>query len=216
MLLAFVGYFLLIATLFLGFYFYKKLHPKWLKWYVWFLVITLLFEAGSYSYSHFLKRSNHFIFNTYIVIQFPVYFLIFYKSFRGFKFKTFAISALCAYLLYYLYNMLFAEGYFIFSSSSYTFGSLLVIACCLIYLVSLFFSEKEINYFKIPMFWISTAILFFFVGNSVYLSMLPYLNEHEIDSNGNVFSVIMGTLSILFYTLNAIGILSNQQWKSKK
>jgi len=166
-------------------------------------------------YSTYTQKSNHFIFNFYILIQFPVYFLIFYATFEERRMKFLVITATVVFLIYHFYNMIFREGLFIFSTPSYTLGSVLVIVCCLVYFFNLLSSESEINYFRIPMFWIATGLLFYFVGDTVYMSLLGYIVKNNLDTEGRFYGYIMFTLNFLLYGLTTFGFVSNHVWKKK-
>ena len=209
-----IGYITLLFSIGAGIFFYKKLHPSWLRLFTWFLIFTLLTQLTGFSYSFYTKKSNHFIFNFYILIQFLFYFYLFYKTFEKQNLKFLTRLMAIVFLAFYIYNILFGTGFFIFSSASNTVGSICIIICCLMYFVSLFQSELNLNYFRIPMFWIATGLLFYFTGNFIYLSLMGYIEKHNLDISGNFYMYIMVTLNLLLYGLFTSGLLSNQLWKN--
>ena len=206
---------LVIISTLISILFYKKLEPVWLRFFTWFMLFTILVQIVGYIYSLDFKKSNHFIFNIYLLIQFLFYFGIFYKTFQTKKLKLLAILASIGFIVYSFSNFLYEPGFYTFDTSSNTLGSVLTIIFCLLYFVSLFKSEEFINYFKIPMFWISTGLLFFFVGNFMYLSFIDYIIKYNLDKSGSVYWFIMITLNLLLYSLFSIGFLSNHPWKKK-
>lgn len=211
----FFGCYPLLAGIIIGLYFYKFLRPKWLRIFTWFLLFTLFVQIFSIFYVNHFHKSNHFIFNIYIFIQFSFYFYIFYQSFdkKNIKFSLFLMDL--AFILYFLYNIILGPGFFIFSSASNTLGSICIIFCCLNYFYSLFQSELNLNFFRIPMFWISTGFLFYFVGNFIYLSLLNYIVKENFDPSGNINFYVSNTLSLFLYGLISFGFLSNQPWKKE-
>lgn len=214
-LLAFIpGYLALLTSIVVGVFFYKRLNPCFLKFFVWFLVITLLVQLSAQAYSQVTKKSNHFIFNCYIFIQFIFYLFVFYKTFEKRKLKLLTMVMAAMFVVFYLYQTVFEIGIFTFVAESNTLGSILVIVCCLLYFVSLFQAEEVVNYFRIPMFWIATGLLFYFVGNFLYLGLVNYIVQHRLDSSGNIYLYFIVVLNLILYGLFTAALLSNQLWKN--
>jgi hypothetical protein len=107
------------------------------------------------------------------------------------------------------------DGFYVMNSPVYMVGSFLTILFCLLFFVSLFKSEGIVNFFQIPMFWISTGLLFYFVGNFLYLGFLDYIIANDLDKEGAIYRFITFTLNLLLYALFTIGFLSNQTLKTK-
>jgi hypothetical protein len=210
-----IGLLPVLISLFISIIYYKRLKPTWLRLFTWFLLFSMLISITGYFYSFYLKKGNHFIFNIYLLIQFLFYFGIFYKTFQTKKLKTYTLLISTCFLVYLLISFIFLNGFRAFNSLGFTIGSVLTILFCLLYFGVLFNADGFINYFKIPMFWIATGILFFFVGNFIYLSFLNYILENNLDSGGNIYEFIIITLNILLYSFFSIGFLSNQTWKRK-
>jgi len=210
-----IGLIPVLISLLISIIFYKRLKPSWLRLFTWFLLFSMLISITGYFYSFYLKTGNHFIFNLYLLVQFLFYFGIFYKTFQTKKLKTFTLFVSICFLIYLLISFIFLDGFHTFNSLAFTIGSVLTILFCLLYFGALFNADGFINYFKIPMFWIATGILFFFVGNFLYLSFLNYILENNLDSGGNIYEVIIITLNLLLYCFFSIGFLSNQTWKKR-
>jgi hypothetical protein len=204
-----------LLSLFISIIFYKRLKPRWLRLFTWFLLFSMLISIAGYLYSFYVKKGNHFIFNIYLLVQFLFYFGIFYKTFQTKKLKTITLFVSISFLIYLLISFIFLNGFHTFNSLGFTIGSVLTILFCLLYFGALFNADGFINYFKIPMFWIATGILFFFVGNFLYLSFLNYILENNLDRGGNIYEYIIITLNLLLYCFFSIGFLSNQTWKKR-
>jgi len=211
----FIGYTTLLISIAAGIYYYNKLSPRWLRLFPWFLVLSLLFELFAMAYSTYTKKSNHFIINIYTFIQFIFYLFIFYKTFERKLFKFITAWMAIIFTGYFFYNMIFGIGFFIFSAASNTFGSICVIFCCLLYFYLLFQSELNLNFFRIPMFWIATGLLFYFVGNFIYFSLVNYIIKENLDTSGKIYLFIMTILNLILYGLITAGFLSNQLWKKE-
>jgi hypothetical protein len=211
-----VGCITLVISIVLSFFYYRKLQPRWLQSFAWFLLFILIIQFVAYFYSYYTRKSNLFIINGINVIEFLFYFFVFFKAFNNKKLKQLAFAMALSFTLFFLYHIFFGAGIFVYDSASYSEGSVLIIICCLIYFYTLFQSELNLNYFKIPMFWISTGLLFFFIGSSIYDSLFSYIINHNLDPHGAFFKAIMITLNLLLYGLITCGFLSNQIWKIKK
>lgn len=192
---------------------YKKLHPKWLRLFIYYMVLTIAVEAITTFYSQYFKKSNHFIVNIYLPLSFCFYFFIFYKAFETKKNKILCSVACIIYLLFFVCDITFIEGFYSFNSYSYSLGSILIVFCCLLYFMWLFTSDRVMNYFKLPMFWISTGLLFFFVGSLVEMSLFKYMLNNHLDINGRIYQFIMITLNVILYSAFTISFLCNQVWR---
>jgi hypothetical protein len=195
---------------------YRKLDPRWLRLFPWFLAITFIIQAGGFYYSHIFKKSNHFIFNSYILIEHVFYIFIFYKALENKRLKNFVFIILLAFIIIYFFEIFLFNNYFVYNGFARNIGQFLTFCCCLLYLFELLSSSKSINYFTIPMFWITTGIMLATVGNFAYLSFFDYIMENNLDPNGEVYGIITTSLSILEYGLFTFGFLCKNIWIKAK
>ncbi|HUS01451.1 MAG TPA: hypothetical protein VMY77_06980 [Chitinophagaceae bacterium] len=195
---------------------YKKLQPRWLQLFLYFFLLTFLESVGGYTYAYFMKQSNHFIENIYLVISFSFYFFLFYKTLETKKYKIIVMAFLTVFLLCAFLDLFFINGFYFFNTYSSSVGSILIILSCLIYFSHLFTSDRLLNYFRTPMFWISTGLLFFFTGSLVQNSLIRYFISNKIDPGGRIYYFIMVTLNILLHTAFIISFLCNQIWKKAR
>jgi hypothetical protein len=210
-----IGCITLYISIIVSFMYYRKLQPQWLRSFAWFLLFILIIQFVAYSYSHYTKKSNVFIINSITAVEFLFYFFVFFKAFDKKKLKQLTLIFALIFILFFLYHIYLGSGIFINDTASYSAGSFFIIICCLVYFYSLFQSELNLNYFRIPMFWISTGLLFFFIGSSIYDSLFNYIINHNLDPRGIFFKAIMITLNLLLYGLFTCGLLSNQIWKTE-
>ena len=195
---------------------YKKLQPRWMRLFLYFLLLTFLDNLGGYMYAHYLQKSNHFIENIYLLISFSFYFFLFYKTAETKKYKIIIKTFFTIFLLFAFLDLLFINGFYYFNTYSSSVGSILIILSCLIYFSYLFTSDELLNYFRIPMFWISTGLLFFFTGSLVQNSLIRYFIANNIDPGGRIYYFIMTTLNILLHGSFIISFLCNQKWKKAR
>lgn len=196
--------------------FYRKLQPKWLQLFFYFLLFTLLVEVGSAFYSYYLKKSNHFIINIFSLVSFGFYFLFFYKTFVTKNAKKILCIISLPYIVFSFCDVVFIEGFYYFNIYSFCVGSILIVLCCLLYFKQLFAANELINYFRLPMFWISTGLLFFYTGNLVQVSLMNYIIQNQLDPEGRIYQIIMITLNLILYGTFTTGFLCNRPWKKEK
>jgi hypothetical protein len=192
---------------------YKKLQPRWLRLFLFILLFTFITDTIANSYSQYFKKSNHFIINISMPFTIGFYFFIFYKIFESKKIKKIVFTSFIIYLLLFVCDITFINGLFYFNIYSYCLGSILIVFCCLLYFMRLFTSDMLINYFKIPMFWIATGLLFYYSGNVVQYSLMWYIIDHELDF---IYYPLMVLLNIVLYTAFSISFLCNQVWRKTR
>lgn len=196
--------------------FYNRLRPGWLRYFTYILLFLLISDYSAFLYSRITHNPNHFIINIVLLINFPIYFVIFYKTLQKQILKNIVLIFSAVFLVFYLYNILYLQGFSSINSYTYSVGSIILIICCLLYFSQVFVSEKEINYFTIPMFWISTGLMFYYAVNLIYNSLLNYIIDKNIDPHGNIFAVFMTVSNLILYGLFSVGFLCNQKWKVQK
>lgn len=203
---------ILLCGLVINLLFYRRLQPVWLRYFSWFLLFTLFVQLTGYYYSVITHKSNHFIFNTFIFIQFLFYFFLFFKVFTKKWLRYFVVLAAVVFAGYDILSFLFGHSFLIFNQTSNSLGSILIIVCSLLYFRVLFLSDTVVNYFRLPMFWIATGLLFYFTGNFAYLSLVGYIVQHNLDKGGYFYAYAMTALNFILYGLFITGFLSNQLW----
>ena len=195
---------------------YSLLEPDWLRLFAYFLSFEFVVQLSGWLYSHFTHRSNHFIFNGLIITEFIFYLFIIYKGLSRPELKMAVKIITWIFIILALSNLLFFESVHKFNEHTYTLGTLLVILACLLYFAEIFMSETIVNFFRLPMFWISTGLFFFYAGNGIYLSILNYIERNNLDPDGKVYIQVMVILNLLLNILCTIGFLCNGSWKKAK
>jgi hypothetical protein len=195
-----------------SFFYYKQLHPIQLRVLVWLMILWLIVEVTGHAYSETTKKSNHFIYNLYILIQYLAYYFIFYKSYLSPLFKKITIYASVVFVITYIYNIFVLNYFYNFSNFVDNVGQLLTLALCFLYMAELLMQETFINYFRIPLFWVATGLMFYCTGNFVYYCMLGYILKYNLDPRGDVYMVITSVTTNIQFGLFTIGLLCNKPW----
>lgn len=187
---------------------YKKLEPAWLRLFPWFMMTTFLIQTAGYFYSLLLhNRSNHFIFNTYTFIEYAFYFFILQKAVTAPKFKRAIAGAGLIFVLVYGYEIFIAGFFFIYSPIACNIGNFLTLLCCMLYLTELLMADHVVYFFRLPMFWIVTGLMFDCIGGFFYLCFFDYIVKNNIDTDGQIYGLISTITTVVEYAFFIVGIL---------
>ena len=199
-------------ALIVSFLYYDKLRPVQLRIIVWAMILWLIVEVIGHIYSEVAKKSNHFIYNLYILPQYLPYFYIFYSSFVSPQLKKITIYTGIAFIFIYIYYIFILNHFYHYGNFINNLGQLLTLALCFLYMAELLMQATFINYFEIPLFWIATGLIFYCTGNFVYNCMLGYILKNNLDPQGNVYMVITSVTTNVQFGLFTIGLLCNKPW----
>ena len=104
-----------------------------------------------------------------------------------------------------LLNMAFIQGLTEFHSYTNALGSILTVFFCCLFFYELLLNPLEGELHKVPMFWISTGILFFYLGD---LSFDLLYNLLKNDAMGkDLFKSINNNLILILYSCFIIAFL---------
>jgi hypothetical protein len=195
-----------------SFFYYKQLRPIQLRVLVWSMILWLIVEVTGHAYSEITKKSNHFIYNLFILSQYLAYYFIFYKSYLSPLFKKITIYAGVVFVITYIYNIFVLNHFYNFSNFVNNVGQLLTLALCFLYMAELLMQETFINYFRIPLFWVATGLMFYCTGNFVYYCLFGYILKYNLDPKGDVYIVITSVTTNVQFGLFTIGLLCNKPW----
>jgi hypothetical protein len=206
-------YVLLAATV-TGIFVYRKIQPPLLKWFVPFLILTVIVEAiGTVTSWH--KITNLWIFNFFTCFEFLFYSYIYLHLIKAPKWKKAIQYALVIYPILFLTNIFFVEGFFRFHTITYRIGSVMVVCWCYLYFRQFMQSPGYTSVLRNPVFWISTGLLFFYTGFFFYMSAGYILLYTKLRVNRIIWEVISGTLNTLLYGCFLISFLCQVSMKKK-
>ena len=211
-----IGSIPLLVAIVASILFYKQLQPGWQRLFPFFLILTFVIQLAGYYYSKTFKRSNHFIFNTYTVITVLFYLFLFYHTLEIKKYRKLVLLALLIFMLTFAFKSFIWGSFWVYNPLVNNVGELLIFCCCLLYFYELLHSDKWSNYFSIPMFWITTGIVFASVGDFVYLSFFNYIMNNKLDPNGVIYGIITTTSSIIEYGLFTVAFICKNVWTKAK
>ncbi len=192
---------------------YKKIKETPLRWFLPFLAIIVTYEYGILSKwdFFFIDKRNHWLANIISTLEILFYSFIFYQYINSIKVKKIILYSSVIFLLFTILNIVLIQGYNSFHTITYRIGSILIIWYLYHYFRQLLKTEEEIILVKYPMFWISTGLLFFFLGFFFYLSAFDFIAYQSIKTHAYLYKIIRFTLIIQMYAFFSISFI----WKQK-
>jgi len=203
--LAFFIYFEMAAFL-VSLLTYRSLKGTPFRLFPFFLLFIVSAELiGTYMTYIPRLRNNSWFFNITTTLEYIFYAHIFSLTLRDPAFKTMARRFMAIYPLVVLLNLSFVQGFTEFHSYTVVLGSLFMIILCCLFFYELLLNPLEGELRKVPMFWISTGILFFHLGD---LSFDLLFNLLKNDATGKeFFSSINNNLILILYSCFIIAFL---------
>lgn len=163
-----------LAAIIASFYFYKY-RGSFLKYFLWFLWITVFVEVLAYTIKKFnLVNSNALVYNIYCIIAFLFLFQLYIKAINDQNKKRILRIASISYIIVLIVAGFF-ENYLVEPQTiSYVFAELVLILGIGLYLVEILKSEKALYANKSLLFWISLGLLLFSVGTIPFTIVMSY------------------------------------------
>jgi len=170
-----------------------------------FLLFIVVVElAGDYT-GRVLHYKNSWLYNISTTLEFIFYTYIFSCTLRDPAYKKMTLGFMVFFPLLVLLNMTFIQGFTEFHSYTNALGSILVIIFCCLFFYELLLNPLEGQLHKVPMFWVSTGILFFYLGD---LSFDLLYNLLKNDAMGrDLFKSINNNLILILYSCFIIAFL---------
>ena len=204
------NFFELVAAL-SGTYYLKKVNDNRLRIFVYYLWLTLIVEiVGGYSrlmlnnYDHewfiAIKNSlfcrNTWLYNIYSYLAIGFISIFYYSFMTTFKSRITILSTLGLYSVFSILYFTFTDAFFITTLPyHFTIGVVIICMYVLLYFLQLIKSDKILDFYKLPSFYISIALLLW------YLSVIPLFIFDNYFKAINADFVGFRTLLLLFINI---------------
>ena len=202
---------LIVITIIIALYNKKTYANTVYKYFFYFLIYTILTELAGYIVGYIIgipyKLKNHFVYNTYIIINF-VFYLLFYKNlFRKKSNKKIVTIFLILYLLFTVSDFIFLDPPFLTGliSINFTVGSIFLIITIILFLFEIINNELVLNLKKSLIFWISVGVLLFFIG------VLPIFIASEFLGFKGIYKQILYFLNVILYGCFSLGFILSEK-----
>lgn len=186
---------------------YRRLKGTPFVLFPFFLFVIVLVELTGRYIRIVLLHKNAWLFNISTTLEFVFYAYIFQLQLRDPALKKAASRFMFIYPLLVLLNLLFVQGFTNFHSYTMVVGSIFMIIFCCWYFFELLQNPQEGELRKDPMFWISTGILFFYLGGLSYNLLFNLLQTYAATTARKLFQSINNNLILMLYSCFIIAFL---------
>lgn len=206
-----IYHYIIALGMLIGFIRFKRLKPV-LKTLPCFLLLTLFVEcANAFHLLPFLHYSNHWYFNIFSTVEFLYYSFIFYQILEKTPLKKMIATIVVIFFVFTCINIFFIGSFYRFNTISYRAGAVMVVVWCLLYFRQLMQSTEQIILARNPFFWISTGLLFFYLGFFFIFCAFDYIAYKNIKYNGELWNIISDTLNFLLYSCFVIALICQEK-----
>jgi hypothetical protein len=179
---------------------WKKL-PVELKILRWVIICALLTDACSLIFFSF-SLNTHVLGNSYLLVQF--FLLVNVYGFHSRNQKQ-VILIYVLFTVFYIINISFFQGFFTFNTNAIVVSSLLLIFLSLRYFYKLLIELPSIHIQKLPMLWISFAVLTYYSG-TLFIFLASNLLFQSTDEPAVMMWILHNLLNIAKNILFAIAL----------
>ena len=172
------------------------------------ILFLLAFSLLADVISYFLSRSaisTIWIANPYLLIQFSLLMMIYFIELQR---PRFLIFIALAYIIYFIVSTFFIYGVFNFNTYANSISGLILVGLSIYYLYHLLKELQVDNIAKVPMFWITFAVLCYY-GGTLALFLVNNLMADNYPDSHRMLWIFHNICNILKNILLAIGLWQN-------
>ena len=145
--------------------------------FVW--LVTTLSAFAIMRYTNY--ENNLFVFHISTPIEYAFLSVLYADAIRNTRVRKFILYSIPIFLLLSIFSGLFVQPFNVNNSNMVILESILLVAYSLFFLREVLVLQQVDSVINYPLFWVSVAILFYFIGNLVIEGMLNYLIRHNIE-----------------------------------
>ena len=186
---------------------------KWL-WktpYSLFLPYLLMIVAAEQLGTHFGQNKkytyNILMYNCTTIVEFAFFFYLFYVNFNSIRLKRMVLFSIFIQVLFSLINLTYIQKLNEFNSYSMLLGTVIIILLVFIYFYNAFENNEPMHLINKPMFWISSGIFLFYLGDFTFNLMYPYLIRNNLNRESRLFGLINNNLIVFEYICFSIALI---------
>jgi hypothetical protein len=170
------------------------------RWFVLFLWTTVVIELmGKLTIP--IPHTKTLMFNLWNGIEFFFYFFFFYFNFNKKILSCFFLGAILAFLLFYLYNLFFLQGFYKYNTHTHTIGASLIILLCLAVIYAVLSDETRFyTASKAPLLCIIFGLLVYYTGNIANTALYNYFAKNDPKEAVRLYKLINHNLNVILYS----------------
>ncbi len=161
----------------------------------------------------FIKGTNHWLYNIYQYVRFPLLSVIYLQLLVTPLLRKIIKGFLFCLPLWFGISFYQVGGFQQLHTPTLLAGAVMVVLMSIGYLYELLQRPEDGSLFKKPFFWISTGLLFYFLGLLPYMSSINYLVKEHLALALRLYYIIY-VLNAVMYTLFVVAFIST--WSRRK
>ncbi|MGD1842185.1 MAG: hypothetical protein ACFB0B_15005 [Thermonemataceae bacterium] len=190
---------LMIIAFIIGLTKYPFFQPNYLKTFVGFIFISILPEVIPIWW----EKDNHIIYNIYRLIETPYLCWLYSRAVhKGITRQILTIITIVAPLVF----ILTLTDWHQYNTTGGLISNIVIIFIIVTYFLDLLRKPTVVDLIRLPLFWISVGLLFFYIGNTPFHGILNYLNQHYRQMAVE-YMLLTHILIIIMYICFIIGFL---------
>jgi hypothetical protein len=161
---------------------WKRLKNTKYRFFVLYLLFIVMGELSATYTGRYLNRGANILLYNYLIIpaEFIFFYWFYYAHLNGRLYRRICISFVLASIIVRVIEFtVLKHEKFSFSSLSYLVSTILLVFLALTYMVQFMKSDKIIHYHRHISFWITIAILIYYLGSFPLFAFYNYLYAEE-------------------------------------
>jgi len=192
---------------------YKKMRNSQFLIFAIYYLLSFITELGSDLYSYFTYKSNHFIYNIYLLLTIAFYYLIFKTALKNQLLNKITAIAFQIIFAFAIINLFLFQGIHIYNTYTHYVETYFIMLACVFYLYDVLKSEHIILPLREYFFWIAAGILISNMCSITYYLFFYNIVKQKIDPNGIIYEYINFVSKLIEYSLAVFAFLSSAKWK---
>ncbi len=205
--------FLILICIITSYLSYKKMRDKLFLIFSIYYLASFITEIGSYLYSYYTNKSNHFIYNSFLFITIAFFTLIFKAKIKNVVLNkiTFIINALI--FVYAVVNLFFFQGVYIYNTYTHYLETYFIMLSCVFYFYDVLRTDTIILPLKEYFFWIASGIFISNMCSITYYLLFYDIVKTNIDPRGVIYEYINFVSKLIEYSFAILAFVYASRWK---
>ena len=184
----------------------QKINLRHFVFFLWYAFLTELLARFFYNLGY---KNNLIVYDIYTYVEQVYFYYIFYNYIQHRIAKRIIVGFVVFLHLAYLYNIfILHDNYPIYPSNAFIINQIFLIITIFYFLIEFFLSDQGLHATNYLIFWISVAILFYYI---TFLPLDTVLRSFSSDSTqliGKMRTVIV----VILYSIYSFGFI----WSKEK
>jgi hypothetical protein len=142
---------------------------------------------------YFVAHPNHWLYNLYLPVEFLLFTALYYFAFTTPRIKRIVLTGSVLLVLFAVWNMIAGQGFYSFNTYTVLVSGLLILTWIFFYFRELLRRSEYVTLTREPMFWISSGMLVFYLGNVFVAGTINYF----IAENRNIAVLLLQVIKVL-------------------